>query len=647
MSKILFLILSFSSVFVSAQSGLQLRSWVKEDTVLLKWLPESADGLKEGLRKGYVLSRNNTEIIIKPWNERKIMFEDNDYLDLIDEFLTTESEIADRLYFMLMVGSGPDKELSKMLGIYYEDYNTSEKEINYTIRYFFKEQEANWNVNTDKTDVNQQFSELNVEAKPRTGEVYLSWNAASLKKGYSGYWIEKSENGIDFQKVNSSPWIFFVNTEFPDREDAEFVDTSTVEGNTYFYRVQGINHFGELGEKSNTVEIKIPRGLNGFTVIDTVEAVDFNRIIRGEYREGKPKEINDIGKFLLYKSDSLMHSYELVSEKRNLDGSFEFSVNSDLKTGDRQYYKVASIGIDQDTSYSFPYYFFTLDQEPPSLPSDFKGVISDSGIVSLSWNASIDKDIQGYRIFRSNSLNEEFVEVTKELKSNLNFYDTLSLKNLTREIYYKIRAVDDNFNNSELSEPILILKPDYIAPVPARINYYNTIDGELHIGWINSTSDDVSINYLIREKGNYIDTAYTWSNKDTLHVDTLLDKPDDYTYYIITEDESGNQGLSTKKNISFEPGYRNAPKNFEAKANIENKTVDLSWTQNKEKPYAIYIYRSGEDQKFRLIETLFDYNSHEYSDNTVRINNVYSYKIRIMYASGISSKMSEAVQVTF
>ena len=78
---------------------------------------------------------------------------------------------------------------------------------------------------------------------------------------------------------------------------------------------------------------------------------------------------------------------------------FQFTLPSPLETGDRFYYKVAAISVDNDTVYSFHSYFFTLDQEPPSIPTGLKGTIDEKGIVSLEWNKNPDNDIRGYRVF--------------------------------------------------------------------------------------------------------------------------------------------------------------------------------------------------------------------------------------------------------
>ena len=51
--------------------------------------------------------------------------------------------------------------------------------------------------------------------------------------------------------------------------------------------------------------------------------------------------------------------------------------------------------------------------------------------------------------FWANSLREEFVESTTHFVENTTYSDTISLRNLSSEIYYQIRAVDLNYNNSK------------------------------------------------------------------------------------------------------------------------------------------------------------------------------------------------------
>ena len=101
-----------------------------------------------------------------------------------------------------------------------------------------------------------------------------------------------------------------------------------------------------------------------------------------------------------------------------------------------------------------------------------EGLIDSNSVAKITWTAPNDKDLQGYRVFRSNSLKEEFVEKTTKPDLTTTYLDTLDLNNLTSEVYYFVRAVDQNYNNDENTEPILLLKPDTIPPVPGVIKAY-------------------------------------------------------------------------------------------------------------------------------------------------------------------------------
>ena len=72
---------------------------------------------------------------------------------------------------------------------------------------------------------------------------------------------------------------------------------------------------------------------------------------------------------------------------------FEFNYTADLLSGDRHYFKVAAISEDGDSAYSYPYYHFSLDQEPPGVPTNLEGIIDSNGVARLTWVAPEDKDL--------------------------------------------------------------------------------------------------------------------------------------------------------------------------------------------------------------------------------------------------------------
>lgn len=671
------------SVFIScslfAQQGqapLIVKHFVKQDTLMLRWAPINADIMINGLKNGYQIERiegegsfeNNTSLqtfFIKPFNERKSDFQNSpdqnlrDLVEVVGELASSSdlSSTARSMSFaVLMLAAGTNKEIAKMIGIYYEDITL--KKTNYTYRISVQkslESSASIFVNAATLSENQTFSLLVGTARTKLKQAYLSWEAKSLQAGYSAYWVERSTDSVNFEKRNSLPYFFFKSGDEPNKTNCDFVDTGVTEGITYFYRIVGINHFAEIGKTSNVVKVYVPISLYGECRIDTVTASGLNRSLAGHFVIGSSSVSNPTkqpdkvfeGRFLLFRSDSLLGGYQLLSEQINTTNSFQFIANVPLESGDRYYYKVAALSVDNDTVYSFPYYFFTLDQIPPQTPQGLAGVVNDSGIVSLTWNLNDEQDIRGYRVYRSNSLKEEFTEVTKVFCVDGSFYDTLSLDNLSSKIYYRVSAVDFNFNNSKKSEPVLLLKPDTIPPVAALFTDYSVKPQGIELAWVNSSSEDAFEHTLIRQNEGKLEQLLLWKDTTSHFIDTSCVAGKSYEYYVISFDQSKNKTASEILRVNYETGVRVGVSNIQSLVDRTKKTIQLSWKLPVDEIYSIQIYRAKNDEAYRLISTLRDKKIELFTDVDLSMNNTYKYKIKVIYKSGVSSVLSDEIVVIY
>ncbi len=649
----MFCLLSFSDI---DGQEIFLKTFVKNDTVQLRWAPANFEGLILGFKNGYTVFRTigaeQSEFRIAPYVERATPNFTSDKLVAVDKMIceaiiNSPSQNGSILYSLLLLSAGPDKDIAKLLGVYFEDVSDLGGQYNVRINGSSHSSPVVRAIIQNK-DVNPELTKLSGESRHKLGEVYLNWNYSTLADGYSGFWVEKSTDSLSFSRLNEAPLIFFTSADNKESQNLEFVDTLVREGEEYFYRVRGINHFGDLGEISNTVRVYVPRSLFGECRIDTIYAVENARHLLGRFLFHGESDIGNLSEFALYRSDSLFSGYEKLSSvlpERNL---FSFTVTSATSTGVRAYYKVAAVSKDQDSAWSYPQYFFTLDQEPPSKPTGLKGTISDSGIVSLSWLPNPDKDLLGYRVFKANHLREEFTEVTTDFTTGTGFRDTLSLRNLTSEVYYRISAVDANYNNSAYSAPVLLLKPDTIPPVPCVFTSYAVIPEGIRLSWVNSPSDDVQKNLLLRLNPDGTETEIAHWPADSLKTfdDFRLSDQARYVYRIQTSDEKPNTRISESLAVHFELGYRPAPDSLTAVVNRVEKTISLQW-RAVPGTYQTEIYRRKNDGPLLLIKTLVGPEVTKFEDSDLSINNRYMYCIKVVLESGVSSKLSLEIGVDY
>jgi fibronectin type 3 domain-containing protein len=191
------------------------------------------------------------------------------------------------------------------------------------------------------------------------------------------------------------------------------------------------------------------------------------------------------------------------------------------------------------------------------------------------------------------------------------------------------------------------MKPDTIPPVASVFRKYKIQPEGMYLEWVNSTSEDLEHQVLLRSDGVHFDTILKFNDQFYSYIDSTCAPGKRYTYQIIAFDEVNNNRSSESMSLVFEPGYRPAPSNLAGKVDRANKKINLTWENNALEPiYAIRIYRAKNDGPFKLIETLHE-NVQEFEDSRISPNNTYRYKVKITYKSGKSSKMSESISLIF
>jgi hypothetical protein len=71
----------------------------------------------------------------------------------------------------------------------------------------------------------------------------------------------------------------------------------------------------------------------------------------------------------------------------------------------------------------------------------------------------------GYRVLWANDSTHEFSSRTNEIWMDTTFVDTVSLNTLTRNVYYRIVAVDTRYHHSAPSDILELVRPDVVPPV--------------------------------------------------------------------------------------------------------------------------------------------------------------------------------------
>lgn len=671
------LLICFHLFFIlSASSQTKLgfsKAYVKKNEVILRWVPSNKFVYKSIMKNGLKITRFekvNFKVVnpvvlsnnLKPYLSKdtlKWAFLLQEVPDAVVSYKvitgfeknTPQSgkaqETNESMFYDLMLLSADfNFKIAKASGLYFKDSTiTSGKEYSYKIELnnnLAKIVPTTIEVNSGILSVNPAINNLTHAVKGKL--VKLKWKTNELRRNFSGYNVERSTDSVNFTKINTSP-VILLSTQFEKQKDEiVFNDTCSDVNKIYYYRIYGINFFGEFSKPSNVIAVKFYNDFKSFPVIDSIQTIS-NQKVFVSWKMKEEIENKHVKEFVLLRSKKDSGPYNVIY-KSNQPAQF-----IDEKPESSNYYKIAAISHGNDTAYSYSSLALIFDTIPPLAPKDLKAKVDLKGNVTLIWTKNEEKDLQGYKIFKANSLNEEFVQISNEFLYTNEFKDRLNLKTLSKKIYYRVVATDKRFNNSDFSEPIEVKRPDTIAPIAPIINNLKMVQNGIEISWILSNSDDVK-QYILYRQDTKIngkeEKVKDWLAKDSLKtfLDTNLTLGESYRFKIVVIDEDDNISVSNYPFMKFETGYRKKISNIQHKVDRTEKKIGLEWDYPINEIEKYIIYRSKNTDPYTIIKTIPAVKN-QFEDKELNMGNIYSYKIKAVYKIGVESILSDEVKIEY
>lgn len=473
----------------------------------------------------------------------------------------------------------------------------------------------------------------------------LRWLQTIYDGVYNSWYVERSDNmGKTFNLLNETPFVYVQNED--DREKfVYYFDSLSTNGKRFIYRIRGISPFGDLGPYSDTIGVVSKSVLKVIPNITKVTNDIKNRcLIEWSF----PNELNNeiIGfEILASTSDNGIFSkvnLEIIKpEKRNYTDEKPNSIN---------YYKIVAIDRYKNKYPSGTYMYLLPDSLPPKPPVNLFGKIDTTGNVFVVWKKNNETDIAGYRVYFSNSLNDEFSQITKEAITDTFFTFTTTLNTLTSEIFIKVKAEDFRYNQSEFSKTLKVLRPDTIPPSAPIINNYKVSDTGITIFWTNSSSKDVFVHKLLRKNQNsdVWKTISEFKNEKNFYCDTSVVSEMIYDYAIVAIDNFGNTS-KIQNSVQVQMIKKivlDQIKGLKAKIDEDNNSIRLLWTLPQKQVKKIFIFRQIDEYPIELYVTLnqpVDF----FIDKNLSINSNYQYQIKFLYHDNSFSDFSKKVSIKY
>lgn len=675
---LIFLLCSLCMSQLMAQSSdysIDLYSYNGGNYVALRWYPQSVDILRHAKQSGFVVQRK--EMGSSTWSDVfkgkpasyelfDSMSEKNDqsmmigfvlYQEELEEKFNADSiksqmeidsiefdmneykkpQVQDYLYKLGLVSCEFDLEIAKAVCLYYKDENVTPHAI-YDYRVIlgdgkYAEKARVVRVNMDNLSQLPSLSELKTETN---GElVHFNWNVTDVKRNYSGYFLERSKDGVNYIQVNNYP-IVYTYTEESTKNLCLTSDSLPECDKTFYYRICGITPFGVKGPYSNVVNV-----MNecAFLVNVKIDDVTINRKNVAEIKWSVENPKNQaISGFHVQRVDKMNFDPQSKTPIFNNITSKILSAKThsyvDKNTHLTNYYRVVAYGKKNgQVSTSNVIFRHQIDSIPPVAPTGLAGTIDSLGVARLTWNKNPESDILGYRVFKSNDSKQDFFSCSDTILLSNFYMDTLYLGTLTNDIYYKVMAIDFNYNQSSLSEMVKLIKPDTIAPAKAvftEIKQNEKNNFVLH--WINSPSSDLQKVELFRKitaQGEWKKIA-SWNKpsfvenfKDT----TSSFKGEMVFYNLVSYDDSNNQSITEGVPVKSHVVRTEGVTNVKITKNYSKGGIRISWENVSKNIDAINIFRIEDGKSPKLIGSFYP-ERESYFDDKVFKGKKYKYLIQ-------------------
>ncbi len=552
------------------------------------------------------------------------------------------SNTAQFLYANFLLSCDFNQQIGNVMAMRFSHKNFAKMEMNYYKIYL----ENSRNLITDTVFISiypVAGFEPDSLAKPffKSNEKSINFNWKANTK-YSGYFIERSPLGKNsFKQLNDKPLL--VPNKKSGIKDIIFTDSVPANYVFYEYRIYAIDAFGDKTHYSpityafaKDLTPPLPPPPLRFTRLnDTTLRIAWNRIKRmdNEY---------ELGLSINHESEGLYTTLTPTPLKLT-DTSFIYVGSSQ----NRNCYFALSV-YDSAGNSSYTKGFYQLpDKKAPATPKNAKAIVDKKGVVTLSWDMNMEDDFNGYLIYSANDTNAEFSGIVNRPQADTFYKDKLSLKMLNPKVYYRVVAVDKNFNKSPATRNIMVQRPDTLRPVSPVFKSYLCSDTAIELHWVPSSSFDVAKQYLIKTnlKTKKAETI-ALNNQDTFFRDKDISSELYYRYALFAEDENKNtslpgQALDLK---TYKKLYKDPIKILVAKYNPDKKMVELSWNYSAKNIKSFAIYKgSSMDAVSYYANTEKPIST--FKDQKVVSGKTYYYAIKAFFTDGTMTLLSQSIEV--
>ena len=553
------------------------------------------------------------------------------FMNIADDVQALQEK--DFTYLNVLVKSFESNAFADFLGIYFKDIHAEHlQQAKYRVTFMLYGEEYILG-ETDNIDLYNPDPEIDyqLELSQKSRMVKFKWQPNDdLYYGVDIY--RRSGNQTGFTKINNNPVMIGQaedsagNLKVPEYFYEDRIEEKNVK---YFYKIRGIGYFEDELSFSKTEEIYIKEDFLPLPPRNLERKVKNNMILL-EWQNPLDTAYYHLNIYQANHSDG-----PFVKVNQNPIASEINSYEIPATEGLGYYLYVTSENRYGNESRSNKVFADVADKTPPAAPQNVV-IEADTGKFYLSWTSNTEADLMGYQLFRKvNDEHDGEFMLMNAYPIKENYYEDNLTKNTRNEYSYFVIALDSSFNRSSYSKAVSGSLPDVTPPDPPFIKSAIPNEEGVKLTWNPSTDPDLAKYHLVRFEEN--DSATLISRETdknmTEYQDQDIEGKRTYTYYLVSEDSTGNLSLSSNK-VSVRTDLQNLEiaVDFTGEYNPEDQTINLSWSKPENNDFRGVIIKKRVNNYWKPISGLLV--EQKFSDNKV-VPGTNIYQINLVGGKGI------------
>ena len=431
-----------------------------------------------------------------------------------------------------------------------------------------------------------------IEVIEGDGQLTFTWEENDM---ISGVIVDRKNNSGQYEPLLQVPKYSLNQVSL----ENGFQDTALVNYQTYEYKFYGLTPFGKkvlFGKAKG-----MPRDLTPpkAPIISSAKQITPNTI---QIKWTFPAEITDLKGFYVKRGTRVNGEFKRISSKI-LAPKTRYFADKDFNPYSTNFYVIEAVDTADNHSTSFAAFATIIDTIAPSKPKIISAKMDSFGIVTIQIAKNPERDLMGYRIYWANNsthefsvADEHFKKYGAEVPAQLTFKDTVTLKSLTPDVYYQVKALDYHYNQSEFSDFVKVARIDTISPTTPVFKNVLVQENAIKLSFALSQSTDVKTHILYRktnQQSNWEKIASLTSNQ-TQYIDKNLKKGEDYYYAIRAMDihHLYSEYSLPVHGRPYDTGKRPTIQNFKVNKKEKHYTFNWSYPEAQKNTYFV-LYRTN------------------------------------------------------